>query len=243
MKITILHLSKSTSANPMKALLILSKYLNLGMQEAKDIVNSFPTDLNIGNLSAQMQKELTASLSSCGIQTIEKPLPILSCNDFELLSYLRDLSLLESQIMLCQGISKNESAEVFRTLYTSQLDFTKTTLSKLYSLNVIALKYRHPIPVFQFLDYLEDGRCTQLEGEKEAYALYESELLQQKITNQMNRITLHFEDRAHAQYHLFLALQAAKAAETSKVTEEQTLNRFQKMKTDTQNILDKCGLS
>lgn len=243
MKITILHLSKSTSANPMKALLILSKYLKLGMQEAKDIVNSFPTDLNIGTLSAPMQKELTASLLSCGILAVEKPLPILSCKDFELLSYIRDLCFLESQIMLCQGIFRNKSAEVFHILYSSQLDFTKTTLSKLYSLNVIAIKYRHPIPVFQFLDYLEDGRCTQLEGEMEAYSLYESELMHQKITNLMNRITLHYEDLSNTQYHLFLAMQEAKAAETSKVTEEQTLNRIQKMKTDTQNILDKYGLS
>lgn len=74
MQITILKLSKTKSVNPMKAILTLSKYLKLGIPDAKGIVASLPADLNVGTLDENELNELIAALTACGIQAALTPL-------------------------------------------------------------------------------------------------------------------------------------------------------------------------
>lgn len=61
-------------------------------------------------------------------------------------------------------------------------------LDKLYSKNIIFPKYRNFAAVAQIYEYLVSGRCTELEGPNGAYNLYESELRQNIIIDELDTI-------------------------------------------------------
>jgi len=60
-------------------------------------------------------------------------------------------------------------------LLNKQYRETSDSLSKFYSLGIIYKDYRNLDAVASFFQYLDSGRCTQLEGHEGAYNLYEEE--------------------------------------------------------------------
>ncbi len=64
----------------------------------------------------------------------------------------------------------------------------RTLLNKVYSANIIFPKYRNYAAVSQIYEYLLSGRCSELEGPYGAYNLYESELRQNIIIDNLVEI-------------------------------------------------------
>lgn len=77
------------------------------------------------------------------------------------------------------------------------------TLDKLYAEGVIYSKYRNMVAVSTIYEYLESGRCSQLEGPDGAYNLYEMELRQNVIIGQLSSITDNLERIKENQFTLY----------------------------------------
>jgi hypothetical protein len=84
-----------------------------------------------------------------------------------------------------------QQQELIKQRYQNTRDVLKT----LYDLNVVYKDYRGLVPISMFCQYLDSGRCTQLEGYEGAYNLYEKEkqlgiiiINQYEIINKLDRI-------------------------------------------------------
>ena len=84
---------------------------------------------------------------------------------------------------------------------------TKSTLDKLYALDVVYSKYRNLVAISTMYEYFASGRVSQLEGPNGAYNLYESELRQNLIINKLDTIITQLEDIKANQYALYTELQ------------------------------------
>lgn len=67
-------------------------------------------------------------------------------------------------------------------------------LEHVYEKNVIHPKYRDFIAISQIYEYIDTGRCTELEGPNGAYNLYESELRQNTIINRLDVVISQLEN-------------------------------------------------
>lgn len=79
----------------------------------------------------------------------------------------------------------------------------KNSLEKLYDKNIIFPKYRNFVAITMISEYLESGRCSELEGPNGAYNLYESELRQNIIINQLSAIIDNLEQIRNNQFILY----------------------------------------
>lgn len=86
----------------------------------------------------------------------------------------------------------NEHMKKLETIYTNVLqehhkilEKTRAALAEHYSSNIIYPKYQYFIAVASICEYLSSGRCDSLEGPDGAYNIYESELRQNLIINQL----------------------------------------------------------
>lgn len=61
-------------------------------------------------------------------------------------------------------------------------------LEHVYEKNIIHPKYRDFVAISQIYEYIDTGRCTELEGPNGAYNLYESELRQNTIIDRLDVI-------------------------------------------------------
>ena len=77
------------------------------------------------------------------------------------------------------------------------------TLQKLYDFNIIYPKYRNMVAVCTICEYLESGRCTELEGPNGAYNLYESELRQNLIIGQLENVITNLQIIQNNQFQLY----------------------------------------
>lgn len=80
---------------------------------------------------------------------------------------------------------------------------TKALLQKLYDLNLIFPKYRNLVAMSTIYEYYASGRCSQLEGPDGAYNLYESELRQNLVINQLEGIANKLDQIQQNQYTLY----------------------------------------
>lgn len=77
------------------------------------------------------------------------------------------------------------------------------TLESLYAENIIYPKYRNMVAVTTIYEYLESGRCSQLDGPDGAYNLYEMELRQNVIIGQLSSIASNLERIKERQFALY----------------------------------------
>lgn len=68
------------------------------------------------------------------------------------------------------------------------LEDAKYLLEQLYDMNVLHPKYRSFVIAAQLYEYLDTGRCSELEGPYGAYNLYESELRQNMIIDRLDNV-------------------------------------------------------
>ena len=102
-----------------------------------------------------------------------------------------------------------QEIEQYTAAFTSVRSFNdalKQNLSKLYALNVIHPKYRSLVPVSMFCEYVETGRCSELTGHEGAYNIYEAELRQNVIIDQLDSIKDKLDDVKKNQYYLATTL-------------------------------------
>ena len=86
---------------------------------------------------------------------------------------------------------------------------SKKLLSRLYDKNIIFPKYRNIVAMCTIYEYFLSGRCIELTGPNGAYNLYEAELRQNMIINQLDEIRSHLEDIKENQYTLYHEMQRA----------------------------------
>ena len=88
-----------------------------------------------------------------------------------------------------------------------QIADTQSALNKLYSLDIIKLKYQALIPVVMFCDYIENERCYQLEGHEGAYNLYEDEKYKKFIIVELKQVLNKLDEIKQNQESLYNAIQ------------------------------------
>ena len=88
----------------------------------------------------------------------------------------------------------------------SALANTQTELDNLYSSNVIYPKYRNLIAVASMYEYIDSGRCSELEGADGAYNIYELEVRLDRIITQLDIIISNLEQIKANQYYLYTAI-------------------------------------
>ena len=89
----------------------------------------------------------------------------------------------------------NKDNEVLETL--------EAALQKLYDENVVFAKYRNMVAITTINEYLESGRCYELEGPNGAYNLYEMELRQNIVIGQLSNIIDNLEQIRSNQFSLY----------------------------------------
>lgn len=90
---------------------------------------------------------------------------------------------------------------------------------QLYDMDIIFPKYRNLPCVATMLEYLQSGRCSELEGPAGAYNLYESELRANLIISRLDNIAAVLEKIKNTQYNLYQS--ALRCEKTIEATNEQ----------------------
>lgn len=99
-----------------------------------------------------------------------------------------------------------EKAQSEVQLLYKPLEDTKQLLAKLYEKDVIFSKYRNMIAICTMYEYFASGRCSELTGANGAYNMYEQELLQNRIINQLEQVNFNLEQVKQNQYILYQAI-------------------------------------
>lgn len=88
----------------------------------------------------------------------------------------------------------------------SKQDETCNTLEKLYSYNIISHKYRNVAAVFSLYEFIESGRCDNLEGYDGAYNLYEELVSKKIVMDKLDDIIENIDEVSHTQHNLCTAI-------------------------------------
>ena len=78
--------------------------------------------------------------------------------------------------------------------------------NQLYSCNVIFGKYRNPVALATFYEYLMAGRCTTLEGPTGAYNMYEGEIRANMVISQLSEVINNLEKIRENQFTIYSQL-------------------------------------
>ena len=99
--------------------------------------------------------------------------------------------------------ARNTKIKIYEKRKNEYLEYTETALKvykKLLKTNYVYITYQDVIPICQFIQYLESGRCSSLEGENGCYNLYETELRNGVITNDQLTIADHYDSYMKNQF-------------------------------------------
>lgn len=88
------------------------------------------------------------------------------------------------------------------TILQNRYRETCSTLSKYYNLNIVYPKYRNLPAIAMFVQYLDSGRCSQLQGHTGCYNLYEDELRHNIIIAKLDVIIARLDDISASQYEI-----------------------------------------
>lgn len=109
-----------------------------------------------------------------------------------------DFKLYKEQLILsCKN--DEESIKKIDEIYLE----TTNKLEELYSANIIFDKYRNLAAITMFFEYFSSSRVFELEGKDGAYNLFESELRQNLIINNLNKINDNLEQIKDNQYCMY----------------------------------------
>lgn len=92
-------------------------------------------------------------------------------------------------------------------------------MQQYYAKNIIYSKYRNLVAVSSFLDYLQAGNCTALEGPNGAYNKFDIEIRLGVIIQKLDEIITHLDRIENNQYMLYSAIQQSNQ-NTAKVSSE-----------------------
>lgn len=123
----------------------------------------------------------------------------------------------------------NQRYNKIMTAHQSAVMTLEDALERLYAENVIFPKYRNLIDVTVINEYLLSGRCDKLEGIDGAYNLYEMELRQNIIINQLSIIIDDLEKIRRNQYSLYQELQKSNNTINEILSETRRMNETQQL--------------
>lgn len=110
---------------------------------------------------------------------------------------------------------------------------------ELYSYNIIYSKYREPIALAAFDEYLSSGRCTSLRGACGAYSLFESEQRSNTIISKLNDVLESLEEiKANQRSIYFLMCDMKKDLESLNKKTDSLLQVVQSINFNTSALLD-----
>lgn len=90
--------------------------------------------------------------------------------------------------------------------HTEVLSSLQKTLDDWYAQDVVYSKYRNLVAITTINEYLQSGRCSELEGHGGAYNLYEMELRQNIVINKLSNIVSNLEQIRDNQFALYQEL-------------------------------------
>ena len=105
----------------------------------------------------------------------------------------------------------NQETNVTLNKLTETEATLKASLYTLYSKNVIYAKYRNLVTIATLFEYIDSGRCFELEGPNGAYNLYEGELRSDIIISSLSSIISNLEAIRNNQYTLYQSIETANA--------------------------------
>ena len=143
-------------------------------------------------------------------------------------------------IAAIQNMQLAEAYSKELVVYNSQTDsvvaeLTKTdeklqmALNNLYNKNVIYGKYRNLVAIATLYEYIDSGRCCELEGANGAYNLFESEIRADRIISSLNRVVSNLEDIKNNQHTLYKSIECANMATInilSNINNTQTMTAY-----------------
>ena len=125
--------------------------------------------------------------------------------------YISDMIEYQNAVTATQKENAKRQAE--RAVLQANIDaaekqFTTSllTLDKLYSANIIHPKYRDLTAVSSLYEYIDTGRCSQLEGPNGAYNMFESEVRLDHILLKMDDVIRQLDSIRQSQYQLYVAV-------------------------------------
>ena len=108
---------------------------------------------------------------------------------------------------------------------------------ELYSCNIIFPKYRNPVALATFYEYLDSGRCSALEGAGGAYNLYEGEIRADRIIAQLDDVIDALDDIQENQYMIYSELSAAnKKLDALKSTMRTAVDSISRIEANTEKM-------
>lgn len=101
-------------------------------------------------------------------------------------------------------------ARAIKTLLDREIEKTEDLLKKtfsarnaLYAQNVIFEKYRDPVALSSFYEYLMTGRCNSLKGPDGAYNIYENEIRMNRVIAQLDTVITSLEEIKQNQFVMY----------------------------------------
>ena len=149
--------------------------------------------------------------------------------------YNRDIIAAEKEYSVaCNNYKAEASAydtnsSLLMTKHNEALLSLQNALHELYTQNIVYPKYRNIVAITTISEYLMSGRCSALEGSEGAYNLFESEIRQNIVINQLSVIVSNLEQIRNNQFMLYQELDKANSTIDSILHEIKAVNQNTKL--------------
>ena len=112
-----------------------------------------------------------------------------------------------------------------------------------YDLDIIFSKYRNPVALASFYEYLMAGRCSTLEGAGGAYNIYENEIHLNQITSKLDQILDSLEEIKQNQYIIYSELRKMNSSlELLNTAMDNAIESINQIESNTNEIGNKLGV-
>lgn len=123
------------------------------------------------------------------------------------------------------------------------LQKTYAARNELYAYDIVFDKYRNPVALSSFYEYLMSGRCSALEGADGAYNIYESEIRANRVIAQLDAVVSSLEDIKHNQYMMYREMcRTNSLLENLNSTMDQALTSIQGIEANTSKIAENSAV-
>lgn len=123
------------------------------------------------------------------------------------------------------------------------LQKTYAARNELYAYDIVFDKYRNPVALSSFYEYLMSGRCSALEGADGAYNIYESEIRANRVIAQLDAVVSSLEDIKHNQYMMYQEMcRTNSLLENLNSTMDQALTSIQSIEANTSKIAENSAV-
>lgn len=120
---------------------------------------------------------------------------------------------------------------------------THAARDELYACDIVFDKYRNPVALSSFYEYLMSGRCSALEGADGAYNIYESEIRSNRVIAQLDAVVSSLEDIKHNQYMMYREMcNTNSLLKTLNSTMDQALTSIQGIEANTTKIAENSAV-